>query len=114
MKFSIKHEDGVAEITLKADKLDSKIAPDLKSQFIHLANDADNKALIIDLQGVSFADSSGLSALLLAYRLYRDANRKLVLFNIPERVQKLIEISQLTSAFTMTATRQDAIDALNS
>jgi anti-anti-sigma factor len=112
MKFSVKQQDGVAELTVKSEKLDSKVAPDLKSQFIQLANDVDNKALIIDLQGIAFADSSGLSALLLAYRLYRDANRSLILFNVPERVLKLIEISQLTSAFTITGTRDEALSAI--
>jgi anti-sigma B factor antagonist len=113
MKYTLKHQDDIAEIAVKSDKLDSKIAPDLKSQFIQLASDPDNKALIVDLKGVSFADSSGLSALLLAYRLYRDANRKLVLFNVPDRVQKLIEISQLTSAFTILNTRDEALSSLN-
>lgn len=101
MKFTVIHSDDCSVLKLGIEKLDSKIAPDLKSQFIQLANDDDSGHLLVDLSTILFADSSGLSALLLAHRLYRETDRKLVFFGIQERIMKLIEISQLTSVFNL-------------
>ncbi len=108
MKFEITQSDGISKMVLKSDRLDTKIAPDLKSQFISLANAPDSGHLVLDLGNIQFADSSGLSALLLAHRLFRDSDRSFVLCNLSERVQKLVDISQLTSVFTIAADFQDA------
>lgn len=96
-------------MTLKSERLDSKVAPALKSQFIVLANTSDSGHLILDLGSLSFADSSGLSALLLVQRLYRDLDRNLVLCNVPDRIRKLLAISQLDSAFTFASDVNDGI-----
>ena len=109
MKFEIQTEDDYSIMIMKSERLDSKLAPELKSQFIVLANTSDTGHLILDLSAITFADSSGLGALLLAHRLYRDLDRNLVLCNVPERVRKLLEISQLDSAFTIAADTAEGI-----
>jgi len=109
MKFEIQTEDDYSIMTLKSERLDSKLAPELKSQFIVLANTSDTGHLILDLSAVSFADSSGLGALLLAQRLYRDLDRNLVICNVPERVRKLLTISQIDNAFTIASDINEGI-----
>jgi anti-sigma B factor antagonist len=99
-------------MVLTSEKLDTKLAPDLKSQFIILANDSASGHLIVDLGTVTFADSSGLSALLLAHRLYRDTERRLILCNLSDRVYKLIEISQLTSVFSLAEHLDAALEQI--
>lgn len=103
MKFEIRQEDNISTMVLKTDRLDTKVAPDLKSQFILMANSSESGHLVLDLGNIHFADSSGLSALLLAHRLFRDSDRKFILCNLSERVQKLVDISQLTTVFTIAA-----------
>lgn len=109
MKFEIQNEDDYSIMTLKSERLDSKVAPELKSQFIVLASTRDSGHLILDLGAVTFADSSGLGALLLAQRLYRELDHNLVLCNVPERIRKLLEISQLNSAFTIASDTSEGI-----
>lgn len=101
MKFSISNSEDTTTLKIGVEKLDSKIAPDLKSQFIQLANDDNSGHLLVDMSMISFADSSGLSSLLLAHRLYRESERELVFFGVQDRILKLIEISQLTSVFNL-------------
>ncbi len=113
MKFEIEQGDNLSVLTLKSERLDSKIAPDLKSQIILIANTSDNGHLIVDLGSVTFADSSGLSALLMAHRVFRDSDRNLVLCNLTERINRLLEISQLEDVFTTVSDRQSAIEYLN-
>ena len=113
MKFDIHQDDLYTLLTLKADKLDSKGAPDLKSQFILLANTTETGHLIVDMSTVAFADSSGLSALLLAHRLYRDTDRKLILCGLNDKVMKLIQISKLETVFTIAESKDAALETLD-
>jgi anti-sigma B factor antagonist len=112
MKINLSREGNVNFLSLDTEKLDSKVAPELKSQIILLANDEKNGHLVIDLGDITFADSSGLSALLLAHRLYRESANNLILCNLSERVEKLIEISQLTNVFTIVSSRDEAVKQL--
>jgi anti-sigma B factor antagonist len=112
MKINVARDGNTNFLSLDTEKLDSKIAPDLKSQVILLANDEKKGALVIDLGNISFADSSGLSALLLAHRLYRESGNALVLCNLSDRVEKLLEISQLTNVFTIVPNRDEAVKLL--
>lgn len=113
MKFEIEQEDSYAILTLKTERLDSKVAPDLKSQIIFLANSSDENHLIVDLQSVNFADSSGLSALLMAHRLYRDSDRSLILCGLQNRITKLLDISQLNDIFITAENRNGALEYIN-
>ncbi|MCC5925128.1 MAG: STAS domain-containing protein [Bacteroidetes bacterium] len=112
MKYDISRIESATRLTINSDKLDSKLAPELKSLFINLISDQHSGDLIVNLNSVSFADSSGLSALLLASRLYRDASRKLVLFNLSDRISKLIAISQLSSVFMLAENEDEALSLL--
>ena len=114
MKYELEHDDNISVLTIKNEKLDSTIAPELKSQIIIVANATEQEHLILDLQHINFADSSGLSALLLAHRLYRDSNRQLILCNVSDRVKKLLEISQLNQVFTISNDTDSAKDLIRS
>ncbi len=112
MKFEIEQDDSYTVLSLKTERMDSKVAPDLKSQVILLANSSEHGDLVLDLSTVTFADSSGLSALLMAQRLYRDSDRNLVLCGLTDKVNKLIEISQLQSVFNIATNRESAVELL--
>ena len=112
MKIELSHQGDVSILKLNFERLDSKIAPDIKSRVVVLDND-EQRHLIIDLSQVMFADSSGLGSLLLAQRLYRDNERKLILAGITERVRKLINISQLGDIFVQAETTDAAMQLLN-
>lgn len=113
MKFHTSQEGNITQLQIGVEKLDSKVAPELKSQFILLANDEQSGHLLVDLSQVAFADSSGLSALLLAHRLYRETERKLIFHSVTDRIMKLIEISQLTPVFSIASDAQEANALVN-
>ena len=109
MNLDIDKQDGYVIITPGHSRLDSTAAPELKSNIIVMGNAVETGDLILDLHKVEFADSSGLSALLMAFRLYRDTERTLILSGLNERVEKLLEISRLTDSFTITQDVDEAI-----
>lgn len=113
MKFSIdKDKDGrYAVIKLEEKNLNSIVAPDLKSEFVILANEGFNN-LIFDLSAVEYIDSSGLSAILTANRLWKTMGSFILTEVSHPAVQKLIEISRLSSVLTILPTVSEAIDLI--
>ena len=67
-----------------------------------------HKNLLLDLGEVSYMDSSGLGALVSGYNSLKGGGGVVALFNVPKRIENLLEMSRLTSLFPMFATEQDA------
>lgn len=109
MKFTTDKQDKYSLLQLQEENLNSLIAPDLKSEFVFLCNEGVNN-LILDLSEVKYVDSSGLSAILTANRLWSEQG-SFVLTGIKHpSVKKLIEISRLDSIFTIIPTVEESID----
>jgi anti-sigma B factor antagonist len=66
------------------------------------------KNVIMDLSNCKYCDSSGLSAILVANRLSKNANGVFVLTGLNDAVERLITISQLDTVLNITPTVQDA------
>lgn len=109
--FVVERSERYTLIRLQSDKLDTMIAPSLKSELVVLNADG-VKNLIIDLSEVRYCDSSGLSSILVANRLCKNANGVLVVTGLLEPVKKLISISQLDSILKITPDITSAIDRL--
>jgi anti-sigma B factor antagonist len=111
MKYTVDKQDRYTVFTLEDKYLNSIIAPDLKSEFFILSNEG-VKNLIFDLSKVQFADSSGLSAILTANRLWKDNGLFIVAGMENPNVKKLIEISRLDTILTIIPTIDEAVDYL--
>jgi anti-sigma B factor antagonist len=62
-----------------------------------------HKLLIIDLEQVSYVDSSGLGALVSGFNSLKAQGGFVQLINVPARVQALLEMSGLTVLFRAPA-----------
>lgn len=111
MSFKTDKSDNYTLIKFSTDKLDAIVAPDLKSELV-LVSKQGAKNIIIDLENVKYCDSSGLSALLIGYRICKEANGSFILSAIQPSVEKLITISQLDSILNIKETSQEAIDSV--
>lgn len=109
MKFEIEQKEKVTVVKSKVEKLDALHAPELKGEFV-LQNKSGNKNLVLDLSETRYCDSSGLSAVLVANRLCREAEGTFVLCGLQDAVSKLITISQLDSVLKITPTLNEAVD----
>ena len=85
------------------------MAPDLKSEFVFLRNEGVAN-LILDLGNVKYVDSSGLSAILTANRLWKDYGSFILTGIAHPAVTKLITISRLETILTIIPTVEEAID----
>ncbi|MGE5356329.1 MAG: STAS domain-containing protein [Deltaproteobacteria bacterium] len=109
MKYSIDKKSDIVKFKLEEDNLDSMIAPDLKSEFIILRNEG-VKNLILVMNEVKYIDSSGLSSILTANRLWKDHGNFILADIKHDFVNKLIEISRLDSILTIAGSIEEAED----
>lgn len=111
MKFSIDKQDKYTTFRLEEENLNSLMAPDLKSEFVILSNEGVQN-LIFDLSQVKFVDSSGLSAILTANRLWKALGNFILTGIDHPSVQKLIEISRLDSVLTIEESVEKSVDRI--
>ncbi|MEE9440040.1 MAG: STAS domain-containing protein [Saprospiraceae bacterium] len=109
MKFTLDKNEKYSVFSLQEENLNSLLAPNLKSEFIFLRNEG-VRHLIFDLSGVKYVDSSGLSAILTANRLWKGYGSFILTGTNHAPVQKLIEISRLETILTIIPTTQESID----
>lgn len=107
MSFQIERHDNYTVIRMEAEKLDTNIAPSLKSELVVLNTDG-VKNIVMDLTNTRYCDSSGLSVILVANRLCRNSSGTFVLTGLQDPVKKLISISQLDNILTITNTLPEA------
>jgi len=111
MSFRTEKHDNYTVITFSTDKLDAVVAPDLKSELV-LLNKNGERNLLLDMSSVNYCDSSGLSALLIGYRMCSQTNGSFIISSIQPAVKKLITISQLDSIIKSAENIVEAIDVL--
>jgi anti-anti-sigma factor len=112
MNFKIQKKDKYVLIKTTVEKLDTTIAPILKSELVVLNSDG-AKNIIIDLSGTRYCDSSGLSAILVANRLCKNAGGTLMVTGLQEPVKNLVSISQLDSILNIAESVEECIEMLN-
>jgi len=112
MEFKIEKLDTYTQIQVMIDKLDTHIAPSLKSELVLIAGNGE-KNIILDLSNCRYCDSSGLSAILVANRLCKNANGIFVLSGLQTAVERLITISQLDTVLNITNTIDEANKVIN-
>ena len=111
MKFSIDKQEKHLIFKLDEEKLDSTLAPNIKTEFVTLNAEGQGN-IVFDLTSTKYIDSSGLSAILVANRLCDNLGGKLVLAGVNDHVMKLFKISQLDSVIAMLPTVEEAIDRI--
>ncbi len=101
MEFKIEKQDNYTLIQVLEEKLDTHIAPTLKSELVLVSGNGE-KNIVLDLSKCRYCDSSGLSAILVANRLCKNANGTFVLTGLNDAVERLITISQLDTVLNIT------------
>ena len=109
MKFTTDKQEKYTLLALHEENLNSLIAPNLKSEFVFLRNEG-VKNLILDLTNVDYVDSSGLSAILTANRIWKGFGTFILTGVSSPSVEKLIKISRLETILTIIPTVEESVD----
>jgi len=111
MAFEIRKSGKYTLVKVNADRLDTNNAPDLKSELL-MVNSNGEKNIVLDLSSVTYSDSSGLRAVLVANRLCEDAIGTFILCGLQPDVENLIKISMLHTVLLITDTVEEAEELL--
>ena len=100
-EFQISDGDGAAVVRVTGE-IDILTAPQLRETLLgHLSPTAPN--LAVDLSGVTFIDSTGLSVLVNALRRARSFGGDVRLVLPSEQVAKVLELTRLNELFVIDA-----------
>ncbi|MDR2040549.1 MAG: STAS domain-containing protein [Bacteroidales bacterium] len=108
MDFKVEQQPNYTLIRVLQEKLDTHIAPNLKSELVLISGNGE-KNVILDLSKCRYCDSSGLSSILVANRLCKNAGGVFVLTGLNDAVERLITISQLDTVLNITSSIEDAV-----
>ncbi|MDH7603344.1 MAG: STAS domain-containing protein [Melioribacter sp.] len=112
INYELKKIGNTAIFKLNEKRFDASIAGFVKGEFTILLHTGDINKLIIDLSEVEYCDSSGLSAILLAYRILQTNEGMIRLANPSKNVRTLIEISQLDRVLKICNSVDEALKDL--
>lgn len=112
INFELKRIDDIAIFRLNEKRFDAQIAGLVKGEFTILLHTDEVNKLIIDLSEVEYCDSSGLSAILLAYRILQSEEGHIRIASPTKNVKGLIEISQLDRILPVVESVDKAIEEL--
>ena len=109
MRYAVDKQERYTVMRIQETNLNSVVAPELKGEFVVLANEG-VRSLIVDLSDVEYIDSSGLSAVLTANRLWKQSGSFVLTGARHPSVKKLIEISRLDTVLTIVPTVEESVD----
>ena len=105
------HESGALVLSISGE-VDVVRSPDLQEALQDAIGRVSGKgALIVDLSGVTYMDSSGVATLVRGLQLSRKKGVQMVLCALQERVRSIFEIARLDTVFTIAGTLDEAVEA---
>jgi anti-anti-sigma factor len=110
MDFNIESNGAIKIFRLNEQRLDTSLAPDLKTHLLGMA-EQEEPQILIDLKEVEYADSSGLGAILFGIRQARDNGGACKLMNLNSRVLSLIRIAKLDHVIEAFDNEPEAISS---
>lgn len=99
MSFTVK-------VVQPSGTLDGKKGNDLRREIGDIVASG-AQIVLIDLQDVTFMDSSGLGALVSAQRMVKTAGGKLFLCSVKDQVKLLFDLTKMTRLFEILADREE-------
>src|SRR3954468_14732973 len=113
-EFSLSQEslDAERHVVAVRGEIDLFTAPELKSALAE-AIESGHSRIVVDLTDTTFLDSTALGVLIGAVKRLRSRDGRLTIVNVDDNIAKTFEITGLDQIFPISATRDEAVKALN-
>jgi len=98
MNIQFVSQNGTTILLIKEDRIDIQNASQLQEKLLDLIYQGQNQ-LLLDLQKVSFIDSSGLGALVFSLREARKSKGTIKVSGLSEHVSSMFTITRLNKIF---------------
>ncbi|NEO38911.1 MAG: STAS domain-containing protein [Moorea sp. SIOASIH] len=96
----------VVKVVQPTGILDGTKAGDFRQEVAELVQ-SNADIILINFQDVTFMDSSGLGALVLALKTIRAAGSKMYICSVNEQIKMLFELTSMDRVFEIFSTRED-------
>jgi len=100
--FTILYVEGLIKLGESAEFFSSALENVLKNESTNV---------IIDFTKIDYIDSTGIGELVGYLGKFSNQNRKLILVNPSERIQKLLKLAKLDAVFKIYSTEEEAVAA---
>ncbi len=110
--LTIEPRGGGVAVARLSGRLDFGVASEAKRAFADAVSGG-NRRLVVDLSGVDFVDSSGLSSLVSGLRVARQAGGDLRIGAAGEQPSALFSLTSLDQVFRLYPTVEEAIGGYN-
>jgi anti-sigma B factor antagonist len=100
--FTVLYVEGLVKLGESAEFFSSALENVLKNETTNV---------IIDFTKIDYIDSTGIGELVGYLGKFSNQNRKLILVNPSERIQKLLKLARLDAVFKIYSTEEEAVSA---
>jgi len=104
--------DDARQVVAVAGEIDLFTAPELKAA-LGEALESGRTRIVVDLTDTTFLDSTALGVLIGTVKRLRSRDGRLTIVNVDQNIAKTFEITGLDQIFTIRASRDDALAALD-
>lgn len=104
--IDVTERDGCMVVAVRGE-VDLATAPTLKNRLLELVTNG-STAIVVDLSATDFLDSTGLGAVVAAYKRVRAHDGHLTLVATAARVKRVFEITNLDRVVPICTTIEDA------
>ena len=106
MEHEVRVEENAVVIVLRGD-LDLATSRDVRQVLLNAV--AQKKAVVVDLAGVAYMDSSGVASLVEALQAAKTSDRPLILAAVTPAVLRVLQLARLDRVFTIEASVDAAL-----
>ena len=106
--------NGVSVVKLIDEKImETDRVQTLNQELMTLADDPDNKRVLINLDSVRFLSSAAISKLIVVNKRLKSSGGELKISNVRPEVREVFNITQLDQIFDIRGDQADAIESFN-
>ncbi len=105
--MTIYEVDGVKVVSLEIDHLDALNSEEIKKNMIEMVQGAEK--IVLDLNKITFVDSSGLGVILTVFRSIKESSGNMVICSVHESVKVLFKLVRLSHMIQIFDNPKEAI-----
>jgi len=104
----IRDERGTAVVSIAGD-VDLESSPKVRAALLDCVGT--RRAVLVDLSGVSYIDSSGVASLVEAFQLARKSKTRFALASLSDAARRVLELARLDKVFAIHESVAEGLQA---
>lgn len=110
LNISVKSSNGV-ELVILDGEIDMYVAPQVREALLAASN-ACSRGVAVDLNGISYMDSSGIATLIEGLQMTKKKGARFLIFGVQPNVMDMLKLAKLHDFFELYSSENDALNSL--